>query len=71
MIEKGLLMKTGDMVKLKKSGRVGIVLQKIRRCVPDGNPNGEFNIEYTKRIACGDDIVVVPHRNFHLSVERI
>tara|TARA_Y100001970_G_scaffold260131_1_gene341876 strand:+ start:289 stop:495 length:207 start_codon:yes stop_codon:yes gene_type:complete len=64
-------MKAGDMVKLKKSGDVGIVLQKTRRCVPDGNPNGDFNIEYTYRIACGEDIFVVPHRNFHLVVEVI
>ena len=64
-------MKAGDMVRLKKTGRVGIVLQRVTRYVPDGNPNGDFNVEYNYRIACGNDIVVVPHRNFHLAVEVI
>ena len=64
-------MKVGDMVKLKRSGRVGVVLQKVRRCVPDDNPNGDFNIEYTYRIACGNDIVAVPQRSFHMAVEVI
>jgi hypothetical protein len=62
-------VKVGDLVKLKRSGRIGIVLQKIRRCVPDGNPNGDFNIEYTYRITCGNDIVAVPAHNFYMVVE--
>ena len=62
-------MKVGDMVKLKRSGRIGIVLKKIRRCVPDGNPNGDFNIEYTYRIACDNDIIAVSERNFYMAGE--
>tara|TARA_B100000700_G_scaffold272626_1_gene316354 strand:+ start:1672 stop:1878 length:207 start_codon:yes stop_codon:yes gene_type:complete len=64
-------MKVGDMIKLKRSGRLGIVLKKIRRCVPDGNPNGDFNIEYTYKVACGNDIVSLPARNLYMSVEML
>lgn len=64
-------MKAGDMIKLKRSGRIGIVLKKIRRCVPDGNPNGDFNIEYTYRVACGSDIISVSDRNLYTSVELL
>ena len=57
-------MKIGDMVKMKRSGEIGLVLQKVRRCVPDGNPNGDFNIECRYKIAVGDEVFVVPQRNF-------
>ena len=28
-------MKIGDMIKLKQTGEVGLIVEKIRKCVPD------------------------------------
>ena len=53
-------MKIGDMIKLKRTGEVGLIVEKIRKCVPDGNPNGDFNIEHHYRIAIGDRFVMIP-----------
>jgi len=53
-------MKVGDAVEMIGDGSVGIIIDKVRRCVPDGNPNGDFNIEYRYRVACGEKVFVVP-----------
>tara|TARA_B100000085_G_C18167151_1_gene359989 strand:+ start:40 stop:237 length:198 start_codon:yes stop_codon:yes gene_type:complete len=53
-------MKIGDMIKLKRTGEVGLIVEKIRRCVPDGNPNGDFNIEEHYRVSIGDRFVMIP-----------
>ena len=53
-------MKVGDAVEMRRDGSVGIIINKIRRCVPDGNPNGDFNIEYSYKVACGEKIFIIP-----------
>ena len=68
-------MRVGDMVKFKRTGEVGLIIEKIRKCVPDGNPNGDFNIEYHWRISCNDKIISVPSKWFsgqfrHVEVVR-
>ena len=66
-----LMMKVGDAVRFKKTGRIGLVVDCFRRCIPDGNPNGDFNIEYRYKIACGEDIVNIPRSNFYNVLEVI
>ena len=64
-------MKIGDMIKMKRTGEVGLIVEKIRKCVPDGNPNGDFCIEYKFKVACGDKIVIVPQHGFHAYAEVV
>ena len=64
-------MKIGDMIKLKQTGEVGLIVEKIRRCVPDGNPNGDFNIEHHYRIAIGDRFVMIPQAGFFRRAEVV
>jgi hypothetical protein len=39
-------VKVGDLVKHKGFGKVGLVVDRFRRSIPDGNPNGDFIIYY-------------------------
>ena len=55
-------MKVGDVVRLKVDGRVGLVIDRIRRAVPDGNPNGDFMIDYWHRVLFGEETMVVKER---------
>ena len=64
-------MRVGDMVKFKSTGHVGLVLERIRRCVPDGNPNGDFTIEYKYKVSFGDEVVLIPQSNFWRYVEVV
>ena len=64
-------MKVGDMVKLKKSGNIGLVVDKVRRCVPDGNPNGDFNIMYSYRVACDDKFIMIRQQDFFKVAEVV
>ena len=64
-------MKIGDMIKLKRTGEVGLIVEKMRKCVPDGNPNGDFNIEHSYRVAIGDRFVVIPHAGWSRLAERV
>ena len=64
-------MKVGDVVKFKATGQVGLVLERLRRCVPDGNPNGDFTIEYRYKVSFGDEIVHIPQSNFCRYVEVV
>jgi len=64
-------MKIGDMIKLKRTGEVGLIVETIRRCVPDGNPNGDFNIEYHYRIAIGDRFVTIPRAGWSRIAEMV
>ena len=64
-------MKIGDMIRIKLTGKVGLIVEKIRKCVPDGNPSGDFNIEYHYRVSCNDGFVVIPQRNFFRVAEVI
>ncbi len=64
-------MKVGDAVRFKKTGKVGLVVDCFRRCIPDGNPNGDFNIEYRYKIVCDEDIINVPQVGFYNVLEVI
>ena len=64
-------MKIGDMIKMKRTGKIGLILEKVRHCVPDGNPNGDFCIEYKYKVACDDKIVMIPAAKFHVHAEVI
>ncbi len=64
-------MKIGDMVRLKKSGSIGLIVDKFRRCVPDGNPNGDFNIVHTWQVQCADSVVNIRQRDFFKVAEII
>ena len=64
-------MKIGDMIKLKQTGEVGLIVEKIRKCVPDGNPNGDFNVEEYFRVAINDKFVVLPRAGFFRRAEVI
>ena len=64
-------MKVGDAVRFKKTGKVGLVVDCFRRCIPDGNPNGDFTIEYRYKIACDEDIINVPQVGFYNVLEVI
>lgn len=54
-------MKVGNVVRFRKTGKVGLIVDKIRRCVPDGNPNGDFVIEYRYKVSCGEELITIPH----------
>ena len=56
-------MRVGDAVEIKRDGSVGLIVDKIRKCVPDGNPNGDFTIEYSYKVACGEKIMIIPQRS--------
>ena len=64
-------VKIGNAVKFRKTGKVGLIVEKTRHCVPDGNPNGDFTIEYRYKIACGEDIVNIPQSGFWSAVEVV
>ena len=64
-------MKVGDMVKIKESGQIGLILEKVMHRVPDGNPNGDFYIEFWYKIACDDEITMIPKYRFHTYAEVI
>ncbi len=64
-------MKVGDVVKFKKTGNIGLVLEKIRRCVPDGNPNGDFTVEYRYKVSFGDEIIIVSQSNYSRFLEVV
>ena len=64
-------MKVGDVVKFKKTGNIGLVLEKIRRCVPDGNPNGDFTVEYRYKVSFGDEIINIPQSNYSRFLEVV
>ena len=64
-------MKLGDMIKIKETGQIGLILEKVRHCVPDGNPNGDFYVEYWYKVACDDMITVIPQYRFHTYAEVI
>jgi len=64
-------MKVGDAVRFRKTGKVGLIVEKLRRCVPDGNPNGDFTVEYRYKIACGEDIINIPQTRFYSVLEVV
>ena len=64
-------MKVGDAVKIRRNGEIGLIIQRTRRCVPDGNPNGDFNIEYSYKVACGEKIVTIPQRDAYAMMKVI
>ena len=43
-------MKIGDCVKTRWNDSVGVIIEKKYRCVPDGNPNGDFTRELEWRV---------------------
>ena len=53
-------MKIGELVEWRGGSAVGV--KAHRRCVPDGNPNGDFTIERSWDILSGMDIVRVSRR---------
>jgi hypothetical protein len=61
-------MKVGDIVKLKASGKFGLVTDRIRRTEADGNPNGDFVVYYVHRVQLGEQSVVIKRNS---SVEVI
>lgn len=64
-------MNVGDVVKFKKTGDIGLVLEKIRRCVPDGNPNGDFTVEYRYKVSFGGEIINIPQSNYSRFLEVV
>ena len=52
-------LNVGDAVKERCSGRVGLVVEKYRRTEPDGNPNGDFTVNYRYKVLFGTEIVFV------------
>ncbi len=52
-------MKVGDIVKLRSSGKVGLVVGRSRQTRPDGNPNGDFMIYYQHIVLFDDETIMI------------
>ena len=52
-------MKIGDVVKLRSDGRVGLVTERFRRTVPDGNPNGDYTVYYVHRVVFDSETMMI------------
>jgi len=55
-------VKVGDAVRLKRTNEVGVVVEKYRRSVPDGNPNGDFTFEYRWKVLFGTETRTINNR---------
>jgi hypothetical protein len=52
-------MQVGDAVRLRADGRVGLVIARLSRPEPDGNPNGDFTISYRYRVLFGEKTMMI------------
>ncbi len=55
-------MKVGDVVKLRSNGKIGLVVDRYKRSVSDGNPNGDFMIYYRYRVLFGEEEMMIQNR---------
>mgnify|MGYP001326732658 CR=1 FL=1 len=52
-------MKVGDVVKYRCSGQIGLVIEKNRRVLSDGNPNGDFMVYYRYKVLFDSETIMI------------